>query len=60
MGSGSTGGAGYGNKTGQMGGPNTCDSGLGKVVMKVGGLVGSRTVEEKGRGLSEREGWNGE
>lgn len=38
MGSGSTGGAGYGNKTGEMSGPGH-DSMMGKVVEKVGGML---------------------
>jgi hypothetical protein len=56
MGSGSTGGAGYGNKTGEMGGPDH-DSMLGKVVEKVGGLVKNEKVEAKGRGMREKEGF---
>lgn len=38
MGSGSTGGAGYGNKTGEMSGPGH-DSMMGKAVEKVGGIL---------------------
>jgi len=38
MGSGSTGGAGYGNKTGEMSGPGH-DSMMGKVVEKFGGML---------------------
>lgn len=56
MGSGSTGGAGFGNKTGEMGGPSK-DSVLGKVVEKVGGLVGSEKIVEKGKGMREKEGF---
>lgn len=44
-GSGSTGGAGYGNKTGSFGGSN--DSGIGKVMQKVGHLLHNKNPEEK-------------
>ena len=56
MGSGSTGGAGYGNKTGEMSGPEP-DSLLGKVVEKVGGMVKNDKIEAKGRGMREKEGF---
>jgi hypothetical protein len=56
MGSGSTGGAGYGNKTGEMEGPSK-DSSLGKVVEKVGGMMGNEKVVAKGRGMREKEGF---
>ncbi|KAF7441954.1 hypothetical protein TUN199_07068 [Pyrenophora tritici-repentis] len=60
MGSGSTGGAGYGNKTGEMGGPNMHDSGVGKVIMKVGEMVGSNKVEGVGERMRVKEGWERE
>jgi hypothetical protein len=56
MGSGSTGGAGYGNKTGEMSGPGH-DSALGKMVEKVGGLMKNGKIEEKGRVMREKEGF---
>ena len=56
LGSGSTGGAGYGNKTGEMGGP-TPDSAVGRIVEKVGGVVRSQRVVGVGRGMREREGY---
>ncbi|EMD63628.1 hypothetical protein GGP41_005729 [Bipolaris sorokiniana] len=59
LGSGSTGGAGYGNKTGEMGGPER-DSMLGKVVEKIGGVVGSHKVARVGRGMREKEGFGEE
>jgi hypothetical protein len=59
MGSGSTGGAGYGNKTGEMEGPSK-DSALGKIVEKVGGIMGSEKAVVKGRGMREKKGFGGE
>ena len=56
MGSGSTGGAGFGNKTGEMEGP-TKDSTLGKVMEKVGGMMKNEKIVEKGRGMREKEGF---
>lgn len=56
MGSGSTGGAGYGNKTGEMSGPGH-DSVLGKVVEKVGGMMKNGKIEDKGRVMREKEGF---
>jgi hypothetical protein len=56
MGSGSTGGAGFGNKTGEMQGPSK-DSTLGKVVEKVGGMLKNEKVVEKGRGMREEKGF---
>lgn len=44
-GSGSTGGAGFGNKTGNM---ETKDSKIGKVMEKVGGMMKSDGMVEKG------------
>lgn len=58
MGSGSTGGAGYGNKTGEMSGPGH-DSVLGKVVEKVGGMMKNGKIEDKGRVMREKEGFGG-
>jgi hypothetical protein len=55
MGSGSTGGAGFGNKTGEMAGPSK-DSALGKIVEKVGGLMKKEKIVEKGRGMREKKG----
>lgn len=61
MGSGSTGGAGYGNKTGEMSGPSdhTHDSGVGRVVMKMGEVVGSKRVEGVGERMRVGRGWSG-
>jgi hypothetical protein len=56
MGSGSTGGAGFGNKTGEMEGPSK-DSTLGKVMEKVGGMMKNEKLAEKGRGMREKEGF---
>ncbi|KAF1828890.1 hypothetical protein BDW02DRAFT_603023 [Decorospora gaudefroyi] len=55
LGSGSTGGAGYGNKTGEMEGPST-DSRVGRWVEKVGGLVGKERIVDVGRGMREGKG----
>lgn len=42
-----------------MGGPEA-DSSLGKLVEKVGGVVGSEGLVRKGRGLREKEGFGQE
>lgn len=51
VGSGSTAGAGYGNKTGSFG--EGGDSTVGKVVEKAGHVLHSAKVEEKGRMMRE-------
>jgi hypothetical protein len=56
LGSGSTGGAGFGNKTGSMNGESH-DSTIGKVMEKVGGVVKSEGLVEKGRAKREKEGF---
>ncbi|KAF2126010.1 hypothetical protein P153DRAFT_433822 [Dothidotthia symphoricarpi CBS 119687] len=52
LGSGSTAGAGYGNKTGSFGGGHS-DSMMGKLVQKAGHVMHSGALEEKGRGMRE-------
>lgn len=55
MGSGSTAGAGYGNKTGSFG--ETKDSTVGKMMEKVGQVVHSEKMEERGRAKREEKGF---
>lgn len=56
LGSGATAGAGYGNKTGEMGGSGVHGV-LGKAVEKVGDVMGSGRVVRMGRGMKgEKEG----
>ncbi|KAH9866620.1 hypothetical protein J1614_008312 [Plenodomus biglobosus] len=54
MGSGSTAGAGYGNKTASFG--ESKDSALGKVMEKVGYVVHSEGIVEKGREMRREKG----
>ncbi|KAF2205288.1 hypothetical protein GQ43DRAFT_468352 [Delitschia confertaspora ATCC 74209] len=53
-GSGSTGGAGFGNKTGSFG--DQKDSAMGKMMEKIGHVVKSDTMIEKGRAKREEKG----
>lgn len=56
-GSGTTGGAGFGNKTGSF--SESSDSTLGKVMEKAGHLMRNEKMVEKGRGKREEKGFGG-